>query len=115
MFSKKPEKVDKTISNLEKRICNLENPYLFNIGHYVSSACYNFSDSKQVINFGTIVSQSHEYRYENYELLSYIRFSPSYECDPVYKRYNTYLVFHESENKTVSYSESELKLSTKKK
>lgn len=115
MFNKKSEKVDNTISNLEKRVCNLENPYLFKIGDYVSSECYNFSESKQIINFGTIVSQSHEYKDENYELISYIRFPSYYQGGPVYKRVNTYLVFHETENKTISYCESELKLSTKKK
>ena len=115
MFNKKQKKVDNTISNLEKRICNLENPYLFNIGDYVSVESYNYREGNEIINFGTIVSQSHEYKDENYQLISYIRFPSSYQRDPIYKRYNSYLVFHESENKTISYNESELKLSTKKK
>ena len=116
MFWKKKQITESNvISNLEKRICNLENPYMFNVGDYVSSECYSYSDNCQIINFGTIVSQSHEYKYENDELISYIRF-PSYNFgNQVYKRFNTYLVYHESENKTISYSESELKLKPKKK
>ena len=114
MFKKKQETEDYKISDLEKRICNLENPYKFNIGDYVSSECYSFSDNANIVNFGTIVSQSHDYQDEHYILRGMIRFSTlSYK--PVYKRFNTYLVFHESENKTISYSESDLKIHNKKK
>ena len=114
MFWKKQQEVDYKISDLEKRICNLENPYKFNLGDYVSSECYSFSDNANIVNFGTIVSQSHDYQDEHYILRGMIRFSTlSYK--PVYKRFNTYLVFHESENKTISYSESDLQLKTKKK
>lgn len=114
MFNKK-QIVDYKISDLEKRICNLENPYIFKIGDYVSSESYNFSEGEKIINNGTIVSQDYEYKDEHFELRHLIRFSSDYQYKPVYKRFNTYLVFHESENKTISYNEYELKLNTKKK
>jgi hypothetical protein len=115
MFWKKKQiNVANQISDLEKRICNLENPYKFNIGDYVSSKCYSFSENTQTINFGTIVSQNHEYKDENYQFKGIIRFS-TYEYNIVYKRYNSYQVFHESENKTITYNESELELKSKKK
>lgn len=115
MFWKKKEiKADNQISDLEKRICNLENPYKFNIGDYVSSESYSFSDNCQIINFGTIVKQSHDYQDEHYQLRGLIRFS-TLSYNPVYKRFNKYLVFHESENKTITYNEDELTLKTKKK
>ena len=114
MFNKK-QKVDYKISDLEKRVCNLENPYKFNIGDYVSTEYYSFSNNKQIVNFGTIVSQDYAYEDEHSELRRLIRFSSDYQYSPVYKRFNTYLVFHENENITTSYKESELKLHTKKK
>jgi hypothetical protein len=115
MFWKKKQiNLANQISDLEKRICNLENPYKFNIGDYVSSKCYSFSENSQTINFGTIVSQNHEYKDENYQLRGIIRLS-TFVYDIVYKRYNLYQVYHESENKTITYSESELQLKSKKK
>lgn len=114
MFYKKKEVIDNSISNLEKRICDLENPYKFNIGDYVCSESYSFSENATITNYGTVVSQNHDYRDEHYELRGLIRFS-TFAYNPTYKRFNRYLVFHEQENKTIEYNESEIKLKTKQK
>ena len=98
---------DTSIKNLEKRICDLENPYKFDIGDYVK--CILFDNT---IDFGIVVYQEHDY---NNTSLIYIGMLGNYNPEPIYKRKNTYGVYSEQSKKTYYLDESLISLHKQKK
>ncbi len=98
------EQEDRTIKNLEKRICDLENPYKFNIGDKVHLILYDNTN-----DFGTVVEQLHSYN--DISLL----FTFNYCYRPAeYERKNSYKIYSEQSKKTYHLDESQINLYKKK-
>lgn len=93
---------DRSIKNLEKRICDLENPYKFNIGDQVE--CILFDNTLQ---FGIVVAQEHEYVDTSFRVNILWH---SYDPAPVYERINYYKVYFEQTKSTHSLGQYQIKL-----
>ena len=105
MFKKmsyKKEEEDRSIKNLEKRICDLENPYKFNIGDQVE--CFLFDNTT---DHGLIVGQEHEYvdTSHNFRILWH-----SYDSPPLYERKNYYKVYFEQTKSAHNVSQLQINL-----
>lgn len=105
MSYKKEE--DRSIKNLERRVCDLENPYKFNIGDYVKCVLYDNTN-----DFGIVVGQNHEYVDSS---LGFRILWHSYDSPPIYERKNYYKVYFEQSKVTHSVSEIQLTLHKQKK
>ena len=104
---KKKETEDRSIKDLERRICDLENPYKFNIGDYVH--CILFDNTN---DFGTVVDREHEYVDNSHQFRILWH---SYTSPATYIRKNYYKVYFEQSKVTHSVSELQLSLQKQKK
>jgi hypothetical protein len=93
---------DRSIKNLEKRICDLENPYKFNIGDQVECILFN-----NTVDYGLIVGQEHEYVDTSYQFRILWH---SYDSPPLYERKNYYKVYFEQTKSTHSVSQLQINL-----
>jgi hypothetical protein len=107
MFSKTKKNIVTGISEIEKRICNLENPYKFQVGDKVYVKQMEWEKKMHVTKFGIIVKTDHVYKDSNY-VLDHIAFLRDYKPDPVYKRYNEYQVYFDIDKKTQTFDEYEI-------
>jgi hypothetical protein len=105
MSYKKEE--DRSIKNLEKRICDLENPYKFNIGDTVECVFYD-----NTIDSGLVVAQEHDY-YDT--SIAFRVMFHSYDPPPVYERRNYYKVYFDKTKSTNTFNEDLIKIYNKKK
>jgi hypothetical protein len=100
MSYKKVEE-DRNIKNLEKRICDLENPYKFNIGDTVECVFYD-----NTIDFGLVVAQECEYVDTSHQFRILWH---SYDSPPLYQRNNYYKVYFEQTKSTNTFNEDLIK------
>lgn len=99
MFKRKQEE-ERKISQLEKRICDLESPYKYEIGKKVSFN--DFEDLTKVIE-GIIVGQSFKYKNINYCIL--LKYNL---LEPHYVRENFYNVYVDKKKHTYNVEEQEI-------
>jgi hypothetical protein len=96
MSYKKVEE-DRSIKNIEKRVCDLENPYKFNVGDQVE--CILFDNT---IQFGIVVGQEREYVDTSFRVNILWH---SYDPAPIYERRNNYKVYFENSKTTNTLNE----------
>jgi hypothetical protein len=113
MFCKK--KKDDSITAIEQRVCDLENPYKFEIGNEVS---VEYELKFKYIN-GKIVSKRHKYESPYTSWTSDFMYVSNNKIKFLshgnYKRINYYLIYIEEYKDSVWRSENELSDKIKKK
>lgn len=100
MSYKKVEE-DRSIKNLEKRICDLENPYKFKIGDLVECVCFD-----NTVDFGLVVGLDHEYVDISHQFRILWH---SYDTPAQYERRNYYKVYFQQTKSTHTISELQIK------
>ena len=113
MFCKKKE--NKGISGIEKRVCDIENPYKFEIGQDVST---EYELRLKFIN-GKIVSKKHNYENPYTTWTSDFMIISNNKIDFLshgnFKRINYYLIYIEDVKNSVWRKEQEISDKIKKK
>ncbi len=99
MYSKK-NKSDRKITDLEKRICDLENPYKYQIGDYVKVDMYNKENKVE----GIVVKRNWDYYNNNHNFYFNFRINP--DIEPYYMRKNFYEIYIESDKQTYTFDEN---------
>lgn len=98
---RRTKQIEPKISKLEKRVCDLESPYKYEIGQKVMFN--DFENIKRLIE-GVIVERN--YRYKDQTINAFFRYV---KVEPYYIRENWYKVYVEKKKYTYSVDEKELK------
>jgi hypothetical protein len=101
---RRTKKIEPKISQLEKRVCDLESPYKYEVGEKV--LFNDFENLKRVIE-GVIVERN--CRYKDETINTFFRYV---KVEPYYIRENWYKVYVEKKKNTYNVGENELKKQT---